>query len=148
MRNAVLRLLSLAIVGLGLGGCSFTSGGANSPTLRSGIYNAGTPATPHYFLSLTVSSGGSIKGSLQFIYEDGQTVVVLPFSGTVQSGVATLKPSTVPQAAGSNIDAFNVPSSISATYTKSDFRLGECSTYLPVPSLADCSFSYSSNGID
>lgn len=115
-------------------------------TLSSGVYNGGSPSTPHYFVVLTVGTDGSVKGSVQYVFQDGQTTVVIPFTGNAQSGVATLNVGQIPNTGRSWLNATNAPSSISATYTSSSLNLGECSSYLSVQSLSQCDFTYSPNG--
>ena len=118
-----------------------------TPPVANGIYVAGSPGTPHYFISLTNGSGG-ITGSVEFLYQDGQTSVVFTFDGTVQNGMATLNPTGVPQNGGSaSQDPATVPSAISATLGQGSISLGECTSYLHfTKSLAQCDFTYSSGG--
>ena len=116
--------------------------------LKNGIYVNGEQGTPHYFISLA-SSGDNLSGSVDFLYQDGQTSVVFTFSGTLQNAVATLHPIDIPQNSGSaSQEASSVPSAISATVGENSIALGECPAYLHfVQSMAQCQFTYSSTGI-
>jgi len=116
--------------------------------LLSGIYVDGTQGTPHYFISLTTRGDGTVTGSIDFLYQDGQTSVVITFTGTTQSGTATLSPTSVPQTGSAAENPDDVPSAISATYTQDSIGLGECTSYLHfAESVAQCSFSFSPGGV-
>jgi hypothetical protein len=119
-----------------------------APLIPNGIYTGGSPGTPHYFVSLTNGSSGGIAGSVNFLYQDGQTSVVFTFDGTVQAGVATLHPTAVPQGGGSASQApATIPSSLSATLNRNSVSLGECTSYLHfAQSLAQCNFTYAAGG--
>lgn len=116
--------------------------------LKNGIYVNGQQGTPHYFISLA-SNGDNLSGSVDFLYQDGQTSVVFTFSGTLQNAVATIHPIDIPQNSGSaSQEASSVPSAISATVGENSIALGECPAYLHfVQSMAQCQFTYSSAGI-
>jgi hypothetical protein len=118
------------------------------PALPDGIYVDGGEGTPHYFISLKNGTGGGISGSVAFLYQDGQTSVVFTFDGTVQSGVATLHPISIPQNGGSaSQNPATVPSVLSATLGSKSIALGECTSYLHfTESLAQCQFIFSSRG--
>lgn len=121
---------------------------AAAPAIRSGIYVNGPSGTPHYFVSLTDGSAGQVSGSVDFLYQDGQTGVAFSVTGNVHNGVMTLYPANVQTPPGGTASlARNVPSVISATVDRDAFDLGECSSYLSfVQSLADCAFTYSATG--
>ena len=100
----------------------------------SGIYVDGPPGTPHYFISLSSASSGTISGALDFVFQDGQTSVIFTFTGTAQSGIATI----FDKADNTYISAALGPKSLD---------LGDCTQFLNyATSLADCEFSYSSTG--
>jgi surface antigen len=85
-------------------------------------------------VSLTTQSDGTISGSLSYLYQDGQTSAVFSFSGSTNSGTATLTPST----AGGPI---------SVTYSAKQMQFGECTQYLKfAQSMAQCTFTYSPGG--
>jgi hypothetical protein len=121
---------------------------AAAPAIRSGIYVNGRAGTPHYFVSLTDDSAGQVSGSVDFLYQDGQTGVAFSVTGTVRNGVMTLYPANVQTGQpGTTSLAKNVPSVISATVDRDAFDLGECSSYLSfVQSLSECAFTYSATG--
>jgi hypothetical protein len=133
----------LAVAGVFNGGPSTTttttspSTTATSPTaglLPSGIYTDGQSGTPHYFITLTTSPNGDLRGNVSFLAQDGQTRLAFTFTGTTQSGSATLTPST--------------GQPISATFTDGQLALGDCTTYLEfATSNADCTFSFSASGV-
>jgi hypothetical protein len=117
-------------------------------TVPSGMYVDGTSGTPHYFVSLSDDNEG-FSGSVNFVYQDGQSSVVFTFVGTAQNGAATLRPTSVPQNAGSaSQEPSTVPSVISVSIDKDSFNLGECTGYLHFTrSLAQCVFTYSPGGV-
>jgi hypothetical protein len=133
----------LAVAGVFNGGPSTTttttspSTTTTSPTaglLPSGIYTDGQSGTPHYFITLTTSPNGDLRGNVSFLAQDGQTRLAFTFTGTTQSGSATLTPST--------------GQPISATFTDGQLALGDCTTYLEfATSNADCTFSFSASGV-
>jgi hypothetical protein len=114
--------------------------------LPSGTYVDGPQGTPHYLVSLTRGRDGQVSGSVDFLYQDGQTAVAFTVTGTVHNGVLTLHTADVqPPAPHSPPLARNVPSVISGTTNSgSSFDLGECTTYLSfAASMADCTFTRS-----
>lgn len=117
------------------------------PLVPNGIYSGGSPGTPHYFVSLTNGSGGGVTGSVNFLYQDGQTSVVFTFNGTVQADVATLHPTSVPQVGSASQAPTTMPSYISAGLDRNSISLGECTGYLYFDqSLSQCTFTYSAGG--
>jgi hypothetical protein len=112
--------------------------------LPSGIYANGAPGTPHYYLSLTGASNGSVTGSVSFLYQDGQSSVVITFDGTSQNGTALLHPTSVPQNGSASQNPATVPAAISANYGQESITLGECPSYLHfVQSMTQCTFASS-----
>ena len=102
--------------------------------LPSGTYVSGPEGTAHYFISLTTSSTGDLKGTVSFLAQDGQTPTAFTFSGTTQATVATLTPSSGPP-------------TIAALFGSQQITLGECTTYLQfATSNADCDFTFSPSG--
>jgi len=103
-------------------------------TLPSGIYTDGPQGTPHYFVTLTSQADGTLQGTVTFLAQDGNTPTVFTFTGTTQSGVATLTPS--------------VGSPITAPFGTNQITLGNCTSYLQfAQSNADCTFNFSPNGL-
>lgn len=122
-----------------------TSAGTSNSEL-TGVFANGDSGTPHYYVSLREGNKGKVKGTVNYAYQDGQTQVVLSFTGTAQDGVATLKPTVVTQGTGSATET-TAPSLISMTYGNNSVTLGECTSYLKlVPSEAGCTFSRTSAG--
>lgn len=118
----------------GTPGATATSSAFPSQVLPSGIYVDGSLGTPHYFVTLTVEPAGTLRGTVAYLYQDGQTSAVFTFTATSQSGVATVKTST--------------GASITATYGKKQLTFGECPSYLPLArSMADCTFGFSPSGL-
>ena len=118
----------------GTPGATVTPSGFLSFVLPSGIYVDGPRGTPHYFVTLTVEPAGTLRGTVAYLYQDGQTSAVFAFTATSQSGVATLETST--------------GATITVTYGKRQLTFGECTGYLPLArSLADCTFRFSPSGL-
>ena len=63
----------------------------------------------------TLGRLGSLTGSVNFLYQDGQTSVVFTFDGTVQGLIATLTPTQVPQDGAASQPMGTVPTAISAS---------------------------------
>jgi hypothetical protein len=102
--------------------------------LPSGIYIDGGSGTPHYYVTLTSQADGTISGSVSFLSQDGQTSAVFSFSGSTNSGTATLTRST-----GGG--------PVSVTYSAKTMQFGECTQYLKLAqSLSQCTFTYSPGG--
>jgi hypothetical protein len=99
-------------------------------------------------VSLTDSSNNQVSGSVDFLYQDGQTGVAFTVTGSIHNGVMTLYSANVQTATPGTMSlARNVPSVISAALDPDAFDLGECSSYLSVvQSLAECRFTYSATG--
>lgn len=107
----------------------------------------GVSYIPHYFLTVSGSSDGTFTGSVDFLYQDGQTSVVFTFDGTGQNGAATLRPTSIPQVGEASQNPATVPAVISATYENGSVTLGECNSYLSsVQSLSQCTFTKSLEG--
>ena len=122
---------------------------APDPALPNGIYVNGASSTSlvtHYFISLTNEASGGISGSVDFLYEDGQVVVVFTFDGTAQNGIATLLPIAVPRNGGSaSQNPAAVPSAIAAPIGHRSLFLSGCTAYLHfVEGQAQCGFTYHS----
>lgn len=121
----------------------------SSPVAQTGIYVDGGQGTPHYLLALNNGSNGNVSGSVDFLYQDGQTSVVFTFVGTLSGAgtLATLTPVSVPQNNGSASQTpGSIPSQISATLSQGNINLGECTVYLHfVQSEAACGFTFSSS---
>jgi hypothetical protein len=124
---------------------SATTIASSGPLPMSGTYSDGPQGTPHYFVVMTTAAAGTLSGSLQFLYQDGQTSAVFTFSGTWQSGTATLDPQSIPQNGSASQNPSTVPSAISITYDQTGLQLGECLQYMHFAnSMSDCSFAYGS----
>jgi len=137
--------LVFGLAGTGLGIAALV----RSPTVTtiaspvpSGIYNDAAVGSPHHFLSVAVSASGALKGSVDFVYQDGQVVVDLTFRGVLRHGVATLTPHfTSPEG------TLPMPGAIALVASGTTLALGECQNYLAfVSSLAACRFHYAPNG--
>ncbi|MCK4177898.1 hypothetical protein [Aciditerrimonas ferrireducens] len=139
----------VAATGSDAPGSSSTAAAASTPLVGTGVYVDGGVGTPHYFVVLNTSTASSIGGSVDFVYQDGQTSVVFTFRGTVgdDGTVATLTPLAVPQHSGSaSQPPGSIPSALSATLAHGSISLGECTSYLHfAPSEAACTFSASSS---
>jgi hypothetical protein len=138
--------IALSIVALS----NQVSSAPNGP--RSGVYLNGPVGQPHYAVSLTTQSNGTLRGALDYVYQDGQTSVIFTFKGFAQAadasplvGLATVEPVVIPQS-GSAVVSGTPPSAISVTYGSKGLSFGECSSYLQVSSLAQCQFSFSTAG--
>ena len=118
---------------------------ASKPPIPAGIYVNGVQGTPHYFVSVTNGSGGTVSGDVDFLFQDGQTEVAFTFTGTLRNGLMTIYPANVqhdPRITG------KVPPVLSAAVDHDAFGLGECTGYLPgTESLAECEFTFSPEGM-
>jgi len=119
-----------------------------SSVFTPGTYTDGSPGSAYYFLLINNSSNGDLAGSLNFLYQDGQTSVVFTFVGTVNGSVATLDPTSIPQNNGSASQSpGSVPSVISATATANTILLGECNGFMHFAGPASaCIFNFSPGG--
>jgi hypothetical protein len=116
----------------------------------SGVYADGASGQPHYFVAITYLRTGQLQGTMDFVYQDGQTSVVFTFQGSSQQlrvgadvAVLTLVPSVVPQNGSASQQPSSVPTALSVVYQSKALDFGECSNYLHfVPSLAGCHFTY------
>ena len=107
--------------------------------LRSGIYLDGAQGTHHYLIALTSNTDGTLAGTVSNLQSEVSASTEFTFTGTTQSGVATLKSS------GGHVPNGTV---ITATYWPLELDLGDCTTYLPLAvSNADCAFKYSPGGL-
>jgi hypothetical protein len=116
--------------------------------IPSGTYVSSSAAGyPHYYLVATSSATGNITGSVNFVYQDGQTSVVFTFEGISQNGSALLHPTLIPQTGEAAQSPSTVPGAISATYGQGAVQLGECPSYLHnVQSMTQCTFDLSPQG--
>jgi hypothetical protein len=114
--------------------------GSQPASTPLGIFTDGSEGRPYYFISLFGSGdsvGGStprpVEGSLDFLYQDGQSSVVFTFDGTWSGTNLTMHPTSFPKAGSAVIRTGSVPQTIQAT-TISDLlgviRLPNCSSYL------------------
>ncbi len=103
---------------------------ASSPfPLQSGIYTDGREGTPHYFIAVTVTGGGTFSGTVSFLAQDGQTTAAFAFTATTQSGFATLRTSD--------------GRLVSAPVGNGEITLGNCLSYLRfAQSNAECTFDF------
>jgi hypothetical protein len=99
-------------------------------TLAGGMYTDGPDGTPHYALSLTLGSGGGLRGSVSFLYQDGRISNAGSYTGTSPgSGKITL-------ALGDGI-------ALSGRYSAGRLNLAGCAAALPLATFAGgCSFIY------
>ncbi len=114
----------------------------------SGIYADGAQGTPHYFVSLSSTPDGHISGSMNFLYQDGQTVSVFTFAGSGQDGVASLSPVASGQFGPGNVIPASLPRTLSMTWGAGGISFGECTGYLPaVTSMSGCAFEPAYQGM-
>jgi hypothetical protein len=114
---------------------SVTTAGSAVKDLPSGVYVDGRPGTPHYFISLTTNSDGTLTGTVSFLYQDGHTFQVFAFTGTTQSGTVTL-------------DLGTTHGAVPGTYGNQTLTLTDCLTYLGlVQQVENCTFKYQSTGV-
>jgi hypothetical protein len=110
--------------------------------LPSGIYLDGAQGTHHYFIALTSNTDGTLAGTVSNVSNLPSEVSAsteFTFTGTTQSGVATLKTS------GGHVPNGTL---ITATYWPLELDLGDCTTYLPLAALkSDCAFKYTPGGL-
>lgn len=115
-------------------GSTTTTTSATAQALPSGIYTNGPSGTPHYFINLTTKADGTLSGSVTFLAQDGNTSVAFTFTGTSQSGVASLQT--------------NTGQTISAPFANQQLTLGQCTNLLQfATSQADCNFNLSPSGV-
>ncbi len=144
----------LAIASVTIAIAALFNSSATRPTVReiplSGVYADGASGQPHYFVAVSSLGEHTLTGSMDFVYQDGQTSVVFTFQGSVQQlrpganvAVLTLVPSLVPQDGSASQKRSSVPTAISAVYQGKGLSFGECGNYLHfVPSLAGCQFTH------
>ncbi len=114
----------------------------------SEIYADGVQGTPHYFVSLSSKPDGHISGSMNFLYQDGQTVSVFTFAGSGQDGVASLSPVASGQFGPGNVIPASLPRTLSMTWGVGGISFGECTGYLPaVTSMSGCAFEPAYQGM-
>jgi hypothetical protein len=118
-----------------------TSKSADKFILQNGVYSDGPIGYPHYFVIIDNVGNGTITGTVNFLYEDGQTSVVFSFNATPIEGYLNIKVNKIPQIGSASENPSNVPTVISATYSSNYIDLGECLTYLHFASSnSDCQF--------
>jgi hypothetical protein len=99
-------------------------------TLAGGMYTDGPDGTPHYALSLTLGSGGGLRGSASFLYQDGRVSNAGSYTGTSPgSGKITL--------------AFGDGKALSGRYSAGRLNLAGCAAALPLATFTGgCTFTY------
>lgn len=90
---------------------------------------------PHYVLTLTVGTGGTVDGEIQMVYQDGKRSHVLSFAGTPDASarsiaIVTTAPTPGLTPGGVPESSLAVGSKISATYDGTSITFANCSTYL------------------
>ncbi|MDA8276806.1 MAG: hypothetical protein M0Z45_01195 [Actinomycetota bacterium] len=90
---------------------------------------------PHYTVTLTSSTTGSIQGEITMHYQDGSTRHVLSFVGSVNDAAGTIDIVTVAPApevtpGGVPESSLMVGSKINATYDSAGITFISCSSYL------------------
>ena len=120
----------------------------------SGVYVNGHSGVPHYYVTLENRGNGVVRGSMDYLYQDGQTSVIFTFNGWSEkfgshgtTGSLTLSTIKVKGFAAVSNGASMVPSTISAQYSAKQLVFGECSVYLKVLSLAACNFTLNDSGL-
>lgn len=90
---------------------------------------------PHYTVTLSVISTGSIQGELTMHYQDGSTRHVFSFTGSANGATGTIDIVTVPP--GPDMTPGNIPESslvvgskISATFNSGGITFTNCASYL------------------
>lgn len=98
--------------------------------LTSGLYTDAPDGTPHYVLSFAPSSGSVLRGSVSFLYPDGQTATAGSYAGTMSgSGKITL--------------TLSDGKALSGSYTPGRLNLAGCAAALPLATVAGgCTFTY------
>ena len=156
-RSILLVIVMAAAVAAGLAGCSTTHPSASTSstestsstasttapsipsvttttsgpelTLPDGTYVNGPQGQPYTKITWTNSSGGSVAGQVEFVFQDGRTAHEFDFSGTARGGHATLATTG------------GGPGTITAEYTASTLDLSGCNNYLmDTPSADMCVF--------
>ena len=113
-----------------------TAAGSAVQDLPTGVYVDGRPGTPHYFITLTTHSDGTLSGTVSFLYKDGHTFQVFAFTGTTQPGTLTLD-------LGSSTHG-----AVPGTYGNQTLTLTDCLTYLGlVQTVENCTFKFSPSGV-
>lgn len=149
MRVLVAVFVLVVVVGRVLGGLALTSheesakSSVSMALLKSGVYVDDSSVAPHYFIILKSTSGGALRGSVNYVYEDGQTDVAFAFTGAVEGHVATL----IPRYSGSRSGIPLGPSAVSLIHVGTGIQLGECPSYLRFAmTMAACQFALSPSG--
>jgi hypothetical protein len=134
-------ILGGAGVTIGLIALTNTTNGGPSTSLPQGFYVDGKAGTPHYYVTVIATSSNTLKGAVDYVYQDGQSDVTFTFSGVASDGVANLH-----ILYGNTTSAKHGPSALVMLYTKKQVQLGECTSSMSfATSLSACNFSAASS---
>lgn len=102
-------------------------------TLATGLYTDAPEGLPHYVLAVTPTAGGSVKGSANFVYQDGRIAFVGQYSGTVSgNGKVTVR--------------FADGKILAGDYRTETLTLADCASVLSMArNPGGCTFSYHGN---
>jgi PASTA domain len=117
----------------------------------TGVFVNGTVGTPQYFITLVAKGGYQFSGSVNFLYQDGQTSVVFTFDGTGFGGAATIRPTADPGAGSDLQTSGTLPASITASYAKDAIGwidLHSCNAFLHfINAATQCNFESTTSGL-
>jgi prepilin-type processing-associated H-X9-DG protein len=119
---------------------------ATAVKLPDGLYVDGRDGVPHYVLSLAASRRGGIRGSANFLYQDGRVAFTGEYNGTI-SGNGRL---SIRFYEGTIRDGKIVLHGrgkvLTGTYQKDSLHLNGCAAVLPwvkkSPKHLSCTFTY------
>lgn len=118
-------------------------------TIPTGVYLQGRQGTPRYFITLDAKGGYQFSGSLNFLYQDGQTAVVFNFNGSAFGGSGQITPTQ--KGDGSSLLTSTLPSSIGLNYVRDItgfIELSGCNAFLEyVDGSGPCDFAPTTTGL-
>lgn len=124
---AVVLLAAAGAVGYAIGDHRNGAVPASSKTL-TGVYYSGTLDSPHYYAIVTEQANGHVDGTINFRYQDGQSVVILRFAGTPEDHESAMMVTVVTKT--THTPTTVVPSFLSVTWGLKEVVFGECTGYL------------------
>jgi hypothetical protein len=93
-----------------------------------GVYYSGTLESPHYYATVAEKKNGQVSGTINFRYQDGQSVVILRFAGTPEDHESSMMATLVTRTTSTRTTV--VPSTLSVTWGTNEIVFGECTGYL------------------
>jgi hypothetical protein len=97
--------------------------------LTSGLYTDAPDGTPHCVLSFASNAGSVIRGSVSFLYQDGQIATVGSYAGTLSgNGKITL--------------TLSDGKALSGRYTAGRLNLAGRAAAMPLATVAGGTFTY------